>query len=1096
MIATSKKPEKESPATKPKTDRNDSAVTKMVPVSSAMPVFGNRAMQRYLSSGRISPKLEIGSKNDTLEREADQTAESVVAGKPVGLNSESVNNQNISNPGSTLSSMPNNIAPVNVNGDLLGLGSGQTLDATTRNYFEPRFQQDFRHVRIHTDEHASQSATQIKAKAYTYGQNVVFNRDQYEPHSARGKKLLAHELTHVVQHSGGKSPKIQRQLDEEGESNNDLLTDPLSFMRFTQDVPTGPLLNPPPNPVEFLPVNLSLDSASPWRVVSPVHAAPSDIAFELYGIDVSALMQTEKAGFSFNSFSFSDQDQFVIIQGLLRDRYRAEFHRRMNNLLNSDLKRVKSLLLETYVDSDEEETLMYYVRRWESNKNWVTNDGRSYFDEFLGNLKNSTLHTDYGLWNGNRRSFLDELYDNIEDDVGELNTLLAQGSIEYGGYRPIWYQAQQAQQGLDPVGDVNKSLVNRSADMILDRLEGITTSAASKTVREVISGLPGREQAAVLQQIMARHDESVFEIPIPFTDLVTGVGRFGEPTENHMLYYLFENLDDDDKKSVADSLRATGVLPSEAIDHFVAGRSLAGQYVPVTTYYGSQAAQFYADEYVQSDNPLWAIPGGLASLWIPETATQTAITLGTAGMASGLGPALVRGPVWLQKIVFGAGTLSASYQGTVAINELITGEDAYTGEKLSDTEMVTRAILAVSNTIFLATGLYGAAKLSAASSNTGLRINEVAPLEPASGPQAVRPPGSAARPEVKILSSDSAGNIEFVARHPNGDIAIGRINLATGNGRATVSGGGATDVINISAGKIIPQRPMLPPAEGVASNLQTSTGIVPLEPAPLNPGVTSGRGMLLPEYSGLPRIITGGVSTTPGTLQPTPVNPLGLRTNCGFCSISWGLSRINPQLPALTADQLYIDTLVDLGLPTTSGQDPLSRMLLFPPLRGQNFGGLRPKPGYEPLFSGDGNRLDQYTLSTVARQRGLPLDSANDTIAQWRQVHGEGLTVEQAAEARFEFLEEAALSSSSRGGRIRVPEYDAIEAWVVSTRQQVAGDYIIGSRQGKHFMNMSIDAQGRIVAYDVQDGRVYNGIQAIMSRMNGDIDFVTRIVVP
>jgi hypothetical protein len=64
---------------------------------------------------------------------------------------------------------------------------------------ESRFGHDFSQVRVHTDDQAAASATAVKANAYTMQNNVVFASGQYQPQSNRGQRLLAHELTHVVQ---------------------------------------------------------------------------------------------------------------------------------------------------------------------------------------------------------------------------------------------------------------------------------------------------------------------------------------------------------------------------------------------------------------------------------------------------------------------------------------------------------------------------------------------------------------------------------------------------------------------------------------------------------------------------------------------------------------------------------------------------------------------------------------------------------------------------------------------------------------------------------------------------------------------------------
>lgn len=80
---------------------------------------------------------------------------------------------------------------------------GQPLDGATRSYFEPRFRHDFSNVRIHTDARASESARSVDALAYTVGSQIAFGRGLYQPGTASGQRLLAHELTHVVQQGNG-----------------------------------------------------------------------------------------------------------------------------------------------------------------------------------------------------------------------------------------------------------------------------------------------------------------------------------------------------------------------------------------------------------------------------------------------------------------------------------------------------------------------------------------------------------------------------------------------------------------------------------------------------------------------------------------------------------------------------------------------------------------------------------------------------------------------------------------------------------------------------------------------------------------------------
>ena len=87
--------------------------------------------------------------------------------------------------------------PESVN-EVLGSG-GHPLDSATRSWMEPRFNYDFSGVRVHTDSRAARSAKDVNALAYTVGRDVVFGAGQYTPGTERGTRLLAHELTHVVQ---------------------------------------------------------------------------------------------------------------------------------------------------------------------------------------------------------------------------------------------------------------------------------------------------------------------------------------------------------------------------------------------------------------------------------------------------------------------------------------------------------------------------------------------------------------------------------------------------------------------------------------------------------------------------------------------------------------------------------------------------------------------------------------------------------------------------------------------------------------------------------------------------------------------------------
>lgn len=101
---------------------------------------------------------------------------------------------------------------------------GRPLDSATRARMEPRFGFDFSTVRIHADEPAHDSAHEVGALAYTVGQNVAFSSGHYRPGTASGEALLAHELAHVVQQSGGGTSSSNSALEADADRSADLMT--------------------------------------------------------------------------------------------------------------------------------------------------------------------------------------------------------------------------------------------------------------------------------------------------------------------------------------------------------------------------------------------------------------------------------------------------------------------------------------------------------------------------------------------------------------------------------------------------------------------------------------------------------------------------------------------------------------------------------------------------------------------------------------------------------------------------------------------------------------------------------------------------------
>ncbi len=179
-------------------------------------------------NGRISffqPRLFINQPNDPYEQEAD-----AVANKVTGMPDSMTSQAGFFKPAVSLihrkcehcAAEEKNILRKELNkGEADGPGymenyvdrlpnNGQHLPGELRNYFEPRFGYDFSGVKIHTDSVAAKSAQSINALAYTTGNHIVFNDGQYSPGTDDGKKLLGHELTHVIQQQSAGSSAIQR----------------------------------------------------------------------------------------------------------------------------------------------------------------------------------------------------------------------------------------------------------------------------------------------------------------------------------------------------------------------------------------------------------------------------------------------------------------------------------------------------------------------------------------------------------------------------------------------------------------------------------------------------------------------------------------------------------------------------------------------------------------------------------------------------------------------------------------------------------------------------------------------------------------------
>jgi hypothetical protein len=208
---------------------------------------GNQGLLRLLQSGVIQAKLTIGPADDEHEREADRVADAVMRmpdpapGGGLQRSSAGVQRMCAECEEEQLQRFPiraksvegrkANIAEEDrpaIQTDAMGpavprvssrvesvvassLGHGREIPASSRRFFESRFNADLSSVRIHSDAGASAVARELRARAFTAGSDIFFADGQYRPESADGRRLLGHELTHVLQQRAGSVPSVQRQ---------------------------------------------------------------------------------------------------------------------------------------------------------------------------------------------------------------------------------------------------------------------------------------------------------------------------------------------------------------------------------------------------------------------------------------------------------------------------------------------------------------------------------------------------------------------------------------------------------------------------------------------------------------------------------------------------------------------------------------------------------------------------------------------------------------------------------------------------------------------------------------------------------------------
>lgn len=188
---------------------SDDPETGEVPQPAAWLDFSRLPVHREPSE-LLQAKLTVNAPGDAFEQEADQVADRVL-----GVTDQlSPVQQSFDRPSAvaraTHSTAESHTVPADVDG--IVRSPGNPLDPATRAYMEPRFGRDFSEVRVHADAEATRSANGVQARAYTVGNHIVFGAGTFAPATHEGRRLLAHELTHVVQQTGARATAAGQSL--------------------------------------------------------------------------------------------------------------------------------------------------------------------------------------------------------------------------------------------------------------------------------------------------------------------------------------------------------------------------------------------------------------------------------------------------------------------------------------------------------------------------------------------------------------------------------------------------------------------------------------------------------------------------------------------------------------------------------------------------------------------------------------------------------------------------------------------------------------------------------------------------------------------
>lgn len=302
--------------------------------------IANIPLRRPDTPTPIQAKLTIGEPGDKYEQEADETARQVVQ-RIHQPQSEKLQRESLPDEEEELQMKQGSIqreslpeedelqtkpmiqrmadggmaASADVEAGIQSArGGGQSLANSIREPMEQAFGADFSGVRVHTDSQADQLNQSIQAKAFTTGQDVFFRQGAYEPGSRDGQELLAHELTHVVQQSGG---VMQRSLFNSPQQLPTSLIQTKSAMEQPNDKYKSPRV-----------VQIQKRSSETLKQEVPENKEPQSVSAQSdstnvsYGQSVrlnihrSAPVLQRKLTFTGSNETFTDIRQFLMVYGV------------------------------------------------------------------------------------------------------------------------------------------------------------------------------------------------------------------------------------------------------------------------------------------------------------------------------------------------------------------------------------------------------------------------------------------------------------------------------------------------------------------------------------------------------------------------------------------------------------------------------------------------------------------------------------------------------------------------------------------------------------------------------------------------------------